>query len=102
MFKCFFIGIEFGMVTAAVQGKVDCVDYVSHWIVLSCFCGTALASLFLLLRTGLFCQPALDGECFAQRGLPTRGELFGDFGIRHEEIESVESAAHDQEFGCDS
>jgi hypothetical protein len=35
MFKYFFIGIEFGMVAAAIQGKVDCVGYISHLIVLS-------------------------------------------------------------------
>jgi hypothetical protein len=28
--------------------------------------------------------------------------LFGGFGVRHEEIESVESATYDQGFGCDS
>ena len=27
---CFVIGIEFGMVAAAIQAKVDCVDYISH------------------------------------------------------------------------
>src|SRR5580692_6760029 len=43
-----------------------------------------------------------SGESFAQRRLPTRAELFGDFGVRHEEIESVESATHDQEFRSDS
>ena len=32
MFKYFFIGIELGVVTAAVQGNVDCVDYISHLI----------------------------------------------------------------------
>src|SRR5207249_7435365 len=34
MFKYFVIigGIEFGMVAAAIQGKVDCVDYISHLI----------------------------------------------------------------------
>jgi len=31
--KIFFIGIEFGVVAAAIQGKVDCVDYISHLIV---------------------------------------------------------------------
>jgi hypothetical protein len=32
MFKYFVIGrrIEFGMVAAAIQGKIDCVDYLSH------------------------------------------------------------------------
>jgi len=32
MFKYFVIiwGIEFGMVAAAIQTKVDCVDYISH------------------------------------------------------------------------
>jgi len=32
MFKYFVIvrGFEFGMVAAAIQGKVDCVDYISH------------------------------------------------------------------------
>jgi hypothetical protein len=32
MFKYFVIfrGLEFGMVAAAIQGKVDCVDYISH------------------------------------------------------------------------
>jgi hypothetical protein len=34
MFKYFFIvrRIEFGMVAAAIQAKVDCVDYISHLI----------------------------------------------------------------------
>src|SRR3984957_6172047 len=78
-------------------------------------------SMVFLLRMGLFYQAAIDtaphfaatppapllnsfanGECFAQRRLPTRAELLGGSGVRHEEIESVESAAHDQEFGCDS
>ena len=35
-------------------------------------------------------------ECFAQRRLPTRAELFGDFGIRHEEIKSMKGTTHDQ------
>jgi hypothetical protein len=43
-----------------------------------------------------------SGECLAQRRLPTRAELLGDFGIRHEEVEPVEGTTHDQEFGCDS
>src|SRR5580700_7652706 len=43
-----------------------------------------------------------NGECLAQRRLPTRAELFGDFGVRHEDIESVEGATHNQEFGCDA
>ena len=34
MFKYFVIGIvveiEFGMVAAAIQGNVDCEDYISH------------------------------------------------------------------------
>ena len=30
-----FIGIEFGVVAAAIQGEVDCVDYISHLIVLT-------------------------------------------------------------------
>jgi hypothetical protein len=32
VFKYFVIRrrIEFGMVAAAIQGKVDCVDYISH------------------------------------------------------------------------
>jgi hypothetical protein len=34
MFKYFVIGIEFGMVAAAIQGDVDCEDYISHLIVL--------------------------------------------------------------------
>src|SRR5580698_9346591 len=51
----------------------------------------------------LFCYIRFaSGECFAQRRLPTRGELFGDFGVRHEEIESVEGATHDEELGSDS
>jgi hypothetical protein len=41
-------------------------------------------------------------ECFAQRRLPTRAELLGDFGIRHEEVEPVEGTTHDHEFRCDS
>ena len=36
-----------------------------------------------------------SGECLAQRRLPTRAELLGGFGVRHEEIESVESSTHD-------
>ena len=28
--KRVFIGIEFGMVAAAIYGDVDCVDYISH------------------------------------------------------------------------
>jgi hypothetical protein len=34
MFKYFVIGgrIEFGMVAAAIQGKVDCEGYISHLI----------------------------------------------------------------------
>jgi hypothetical protein len=35
MFKQIFSGIEFGVVAAAIQGKVDCVDYISHCTVLS-------------------------------------------------------------------
>jgi len=35
LLKRFFIGIEFGMVAAAIQGDVDCEDYISHLIVLS-------------------------------------------------------------------
>src|SRR5258708_37757350 len=32
MFKYLVIrrGIEFGMISAAIQGKIDCVDYISH------------------------------------------------------------------------
>src|ERR1700732_510744 len=41
-------------------------------------------------------------ECLAQRRLPTRAELFGDFGIRHEQVESMKGATHDQEFRRDS
>ena len=37
MFMHFFIGNHFGVVDAAVQGNVDCEDYVSHWIVLPPF-----------------------------------------------------------------
>src|SRR5258708_15127966 len=77
----------------------------------------AIAPIFLcivsLFRMSLFCQPAIDlgfsaissfasGECFAQHRLPARAELLGDFGIRHEEVKSMKSATHDQEFGCDS
>jgi hypothetical protein len=43
-----------------------------------------------------------SGECFAQRRLPTRAELFGDFGIRDEAVKSMKATTHDQEFGCDS
>jgi len=43
-----------------------------------------------------------SGECLAQRRLPTRAELLRGFGVRHDEIESVEGTTHDQEFGCDS
>ena len=35
MFKQVVIGSEFGVVAAAIQGKVDGVDYISHWIALS-------------------------------------------------------------------
>jgi hypothetical protein len=43
-----------------------------------------------------------SGEYLAQRRLPTRGELFGGFGVRHEAVKSMKGARHDQEFGCDS
>ena len=43
-----------------------------------------------------------SGECLAQLRLPTRAELLRGFGVRHDEIESVEGTRHDQEFGCDS
>jgi hypothetical protein len=63
-------------------------------------------AVFSSLRTATLPASPLNsfasGECFAQRGLPARAELFGDFGVRHEEIESVESATYDQELGCDS
>jgi hypothetical protein len=36
-FKHFFIGNRFGVVAAAIQGSVDCEDYISHWIVLTSF-----------------------------------------------------------------
>jgi hypothetical protein len=36
MFKLVVSGIEFGVVAAAIEGKVDCVDYISHLIVLCC------------------------------------------------------------------
>src|SRR5215831_8743435 len=42
------------------------------------------------------------GEGFAQRRLPTRAELLGDLGVRHEEVKSMKGTTHDQEFGCDS
>jgi hypothetical protein len=42
------------------------------------------------------------GECFAQRRLPTCAELFGGFGVRHEEIKPMESATHNEERGSDS
>jgi len=29
---CFFIGNHFGVVAAAIQGDVDCEDYISHLI----------------------------------------------------------------------
>jgi len=35
VFMCFFISKLFGMVAAAIQGKVDCEDYISHLIVLT-------------------------------------------------------------------
>jgi len=35
IFMCFFIGNLFGVVAAAIQGNVDCEDYISHLIVLS-------------------------------------------------------------------
>jgi hypothetical protein len=37
VFKHFVISYLLGVVDAAIQGSVDCVDYVSHWIVLSPF-----------------------------------------------------------------
>jgi hypothetical protein len=43
-----------------------------------------------------------SGECFAQRRLPTRAELLGDFGLRHEKVKSMIGTTHDQEFGCHS
>jgi hypothetical protein len=30
IFKCFFIGKLFGVVAAAIQGNVDCEDYISY------------------------------------------------------------------------
>src|SRR3984885_11498278 len=63
-------------------------------------------AVFSSLRTATLPASLLNsfapGECFAQRGLPTRAELFGDFGVRHEKIKSMKGATHDQEFGCDS
>ena len=35
-----------------------------------------------------------SGESLAQRSLPARAKLFGGFGVRHEEIESVEGTTH--------
>jgi hypothetical protein len=32
IFKLFFIHKLFGVVTAAIQGNVDCVDYISHLV----------------------------------------------------------------------
>lgn len=43
-----------------------------------------------------------SGECLAQRSLPARAKLFGGFGVRHEDIESVEGTRYDQKFRCDS
>ena len=60
--------------------------------------GTASIVVVLGVKLNSFAS----GECFAQRRLPARAELLGDFGIRHEEVESVKGATHDQEFGCDS
>jgi hypothetical protein len=66
------------------------------------------SKLFSLPRTlprrfWLLCYVSFaSGECFAKRRLPTRAELLGDFGIRHEEVEPVEGTTHDQEFRCDS
>jgi len=31
MFKYFVLGNPFCVVAAAIQGKGDCVDYISHW-----------------------------------------------------------------------
>jgi hypothetical protein len=62
-----------------------------------------LFSLLLPRRFWLLCYISFaNGECFAQRRLPTRTELLGDFGIRHDDVEPVEGTTHDQEFRCDS
>jgi hypothetical protein len=38
----FFIGNHFGVVAAAIQGDIDCEDYISHLIVLPPFCVTSV------------------------------------------------------------
>src|SRR5450432_2713713 len=43
-----------------------------------------------------------SGECLAQRRLPACGELFGDCGVRGDDIETVESTGYDQQLGGDS
>jgi hypothetical protein len=35
VFEYFFIGNRCGVVAGAIQGNVDCEDYISNWIVLS-------------------------------------------------------------------
>jgi hypothetical protein len=47
--KRFFIGIEFGMVAAAIQGRVDCEDYISHLIAF-CFDDADHFSGFLTIK----------------------------------------------------
>jgi hypothetical protein len=39
---CFFVSNLFGVVAAAIQGGVDCEDYVSHLLVLPPFYVAAL------------------------------------------------------------
>ena|GEM_PF-6599608 len=35
IFMCFVISKLLGVVAAAIQGNVDCEDYISHWIVVT-------------------------------------------------------------------
>ena len=35
IFVCFIVSKLFGVVDAAIQGNVDCEDYISHWIALT-------------------------------------------------------------------
>src|SRR5437660_11110550 len=42
IFMYFIISKLFGVVAAAIQGSVDCEDYISHWIALTPSCELAL------------------------------------------------------------
>jgi hypothetical protein len=42
IFMCFFITNLFGVVDTAIQGNIDCEDYISHLIAYSTFWSSAL------------------------------------------------------------